>query len=223
VSLRAVILLCAVSLEAQLIVPAEADTAEEYDAWLEAKPAQSLDDAQQNVAAFARRWPRSKLLAGLHHRVMDLAVSAGQPDLAVASAEQALLVIPTYIPALLLIAEYGPNARRAESVTLARQVFTNYPPPPGLAIEQWRPMRARWGAKLDELQGLAAWGRGDAREAERLLRRSVGADATNARAWLRLARVLKAKPDRAAAQAAYREAAARGDAALKALAESELR
>lgn len=225
-------LLGAVLCPAQFLPTLQANTPEEYVAYLDVVEAPGPQQTLAAAAKFARDWPQSELLVSVHEIEMQSALALGDGAAALRAGAAALRAAPDYIPVLSAMASLLPNetsdpariARAEEYARRALDLLTAYRPPRRIKLEDWERAERAVKAQCHAALGMVAYKRGRTDEAIREFEAAVAlAPEPDAVQCYRLGLLYQEKGNREAATEKLQQAARHGNAAIRRLAEEALK
>jgi tetratricopeptide (TPR) repeat protein len=229
--LSGTVLLTAVVSPAQFLPTLQANTPEEFAAYLDVVEARGPRQTLASAQEFTRAWPKSELLVSVYELEMQAALALGDAERALRAGEAALGAAPDYIPVLAAMASLLPNqtsepARIERAEALARrslELLTAFHPPRRVSLEDWQRAERKVKSQCHSALGMVAYKRGRTDDAIREFETAVAlGPEPDAVQYYRLGLLYRAKGNREAAAENLRKAARHGDANLRRLAESAL-
>lgn len=226
-------LLCGVLLWSAAVVPAQflptlqANTPEEFAAFLDVVEARGAGKTIEAAQRFVREWPRSELLVSVFELEMQSALTLADEAAALRAGDAALRAAPDYIPVLAAMAYLLPNqtsdpARIARAETCARRalgLLTAFHPPRRIAIEDWVKAERKVKSQCYSGLGMVAYKRGRVDDAIREFETAVSLAAEpDPVQCYRLGLLYLEKGDRKAAAEKLSQASQYGDANIRRLA-----
>ncbi|HWC00180.1 MAG TPA: tetratricopeptide repeat protein, partial [Bryobacteraceae bacterium] len=226
------VLCCAVSAWAQFAALPQAETPEEFDAYLRVLDGKTPAAVTAAGDAFLKGWPASGLRAHVYELELEAYRAMGDADKAIAAGEASLRLAPDNLVVLVNLAGVLANgtreekrlaraeecARRAIAVAATLRVPRFIPP------AEWEESSARWNSQAHAALGLVANARGDTATAiaefEKAIAQAPHPDGTQ---YYRLGLLYRAVGKSAEAKRAFERAAEAGEAEIRARAERELR
>lgn len=216
---------------AQFLPTLQANTPEEFAAYLDVVEADGPHRTLAAAEKFARTWPKSELLVSVYELEMQAALGTGDAERAMRAGDAALAAAPDYIPVLAAMAALLPNqtsdpARIARAEELARralQLLTAFHPPRRVGLEDWERAEHKVKSQCHTALGLVAYKRGRTDDAISEFERAVAlAPQPDAVQHYRLGLLYRQKGNVRAAAESLQKAARFGDANLRRLAETAL-
>jgi len=176
------ILLLAGSARAQFLASYQANSAEEFDAYLDAVQADGPAAVLVAAARFEQRWPNSELLAQVYDLQFRAFRSLGDAAGAARAGEKALERAPGNLPVMAGMALIFANgtrdpARLARAESYARRLLEEvekFAVPRSIGPKQWERIRAGLESQGHAALGLVAFQRGEIRKATSELETAVG-------------------------------------------------
>jgi len=217
---------------AQFAPPPQAESPEEFDAYLAVLDAQTPAATLAAGEAFLRAWPSSGLRGHVYEREFEAYRRLNQLDKAIAAGEKALAAAPDNLLVLAELAQVLANAtadekRLSRAQQYADKVLTlskSIRLPKFVTPQEWAQTEARVNSIAHAALGLVANQRGDAagaiHEFETAIALAPQPDATQ---YYRLGMLYRATGNNAAAKQKFAEAARSGEPAIQDLAKRALR
>ncbi len=217
---------------AQLAKEPQADSPDEFDAYLlvllKATPADVISAAHE----FERRWPRSELCAYVYKMELEAHRSLGDSEKALRAGEKALQAAPDNLEVLTALATIlanqasdAPRLSRAEEY--ARKVLglsKTLRIPKWIPPEKWEEIQGRLGSEAHAGLGLVAYKRGDVNSAVREFESAVSMAPVPQPVHLyRLGMLYRSRGRLAEAIQMFQRAAASNEPTIRQLAERQLK
>ncbi|HZT32880.1 MAG TPA: hypothetical protein VFA33_23540 [Bryobacteraceae bacterium] len=220
------------SLAAQFAPLPQADSPEEFDAYLRVLAAGSPAGVVAAGDAFLRAWPASTLRGHVYAQEYEAYRALGDADKAIAAAEQSLAAAPDNLAMLAGLAGVLANAtsdpkRLARAEECARKVIAlgqSFRVPKFISPEEWERTAGRLNSQAHAALGLVANQRGDLRDAVREFEAAISlAPSPDASQYYRLGVLYRTIGNAPEAMRLFRRAAELGDPVIRPLAERALR
>jgi tetratricopeptide (TPR) repeat protein len=217
---------------AQVSFGGQANSPEEFDAYLlvlkETKPEKIITGTQD----FIRRWPNSEMVAQILELQSEAFASLEDPKNAILSGEKALAALPNNLIVLTNLAYTIANSTsdpqqltRAEHY--ARQVLDlsqTIVIPKKISPQEWQETRTRLTSTAHAALGIIAYKEGNSLAAIRELETAVGSESSsNPAHYYRLGLLYETTGNRVKTIEMLRRAAAGNDPAVRRLAEEKLK
>ena len=217
---------------AQFAPPPQAESPEEFDAYLAVLDAPTPKAVIDAGDTFLRAWPASALRGHVYEREFEAYRRLNQGDKAIAAGENALAAAPDNLVVLAELAQVLANATtdakrlaRAEQyadkvLTLSRSIRL----PKFVTPREWAQTESRVGSMAHAALGLVAHQRGDNARAIREFETAIAlAPEPDATQYYRLGMLYRTTGNTAAAKQKLAEAARSGEPAIQELAKRALR
>ncbi len=217
---------------AQFAAEPQADTPEEFDAYLVVLSKSTPQDIIAAAGNFERNWPRSTLCAPIYEMELEAYRSLGDAGGAIRAGERALQAAPNNLAVLAqlayLIADSSsdpPQLVRAEELAQAEiEKAKTIKLPRWISPAKWDEIQGRLGTMAYSALGIVAFKRGDLALAIRELETAMNLTPTPDPAlYYRLGMLHKASGDTARAIQELQKAAASNDPVLAPLAQRQLK
>jgi tetratricopeptide (TPR) repeat protein len=210
----------------------QANSTDEFDAYLlilkETKPNRIIVAASD----FARHWPQSEMLAQILEAESEAYASLGDAENAVQSGEKALAVAPGNLAVLANLAytiansATGPQplSRAEQYAKRVLELSQIIRVPRKMTPQEWQATRSHLTSTAHAALGLIAYKRGNSNTAIRELETAVSAErAPNPAHYYRLGLLYQVTGNRSKAVEMLQRAAATGDPTIRQLAEAKLK
>ena len=220
------------TVRAQFLTRMQADSPEEFDAYLEVLEAQAPRDVIATATQFERAWPRSELAAYVYYKQLEAYQALGDSVKAIEAGEKALQAAPDNLIVLAGLSAILPNQTQdAQRLTRAEryarrvlEISKNFRVPRWMASRDWEDLRARLQSQAHAALGLVANQRSETQRAIQQFETAIAlAPSPDATQYYRLGLLYKAAGDPRAAVQKLRKAAGLADPAIRQLAEQQLR
>ena len=217
---------------AQFAVEPQADTPEEFDAYLVVLSKSTPKDIISAADDFERKWPRSTLCAPIYEMELEAYRSLGDSTGAIRAGEKALQAAPNNLAVLAQLAYLIANSSsdppqlvRAEELARAEiEKSKTIKLPRWMSPARFDEIQGRLGTMAYSALGLVAYKRGNLALAIRELETAVNLTPTPDPAlFYRLGMLHKASGDTARAIQELQKAAASNDPVLRPLAQRQLK
>ena len=217
---------------AQFAAEPQADTPEEFDAYLVVLAKSTPQDIISAAGDFERKWPRSTLCAPIYEMDLEAYRSLGDSAGAIRAGERALQVAPNNLAVLAQLAYViadsssdPPQLARAEELARAEvEKAKTIKLPRSISPAKWDEIQSRLGAMAHTALGLVAYKHGDVALAIRELETAMNLTPTPDPAlYYRLGMLHKASGDTARAIQELQKVAASNDPVLAPLAQRQLK
>lgn len=217
--------------QAQFAVEPQAQTPEEYDAYLNVLDKSSPKDVLVAGQQFTHAWPRSDLCAHVYELEMEAYRTLNERESAIEAGEKALVGAPNNLAVLAQLAYILANSPANEQqVTRAEQLAKTeievakvVRVPKSIALEQWEQIRGRLESIAHSALGMVAYKRGDLDDA--IHEFETASNLTPARdpaLDYRLGILYEARGSAAQAAAEFEKASVSKDPTISALAQQQL-
>lgn len=217
---------------AQVSFGGQANSPEEFDAYLLASKETKPEKIIAATSDFMRRWPQSEMAAQILEFQSEAYTSLGDAKNAILSGEKALEAAPNNLVVLTNLANTIANSTTepqelARAERYARQVLDlsrTIVIPKKITPQEWEETRTRLTSTAHAALGLIAYKRGDSADAIRELETAVGMEPSpNPAHCYRLGLLYQSTGNRVKAIEILQRAAAAGDPAIGHLAEEKLK
>jgi tetratricopeptide (TPR) repeat protein len=233
--MRFVLLIVAGVLNAGIACPQslllQADTPEEFDAYIRVLEAKQPADIVAACTEFERAWPRSELLAHVYQLQMEAHRKLGDIDGAVRAGERAVALVPNHIAVLTALANILPTytedpqrvARAEELAAQSLKLLRSFRVSRNIPLEEWERLRARLRSEAHSALGLVAMKRNEIEKATREFETAISlAPEPDPVQHYRLGGLYLAQKREAEAREKFRQAAEMKDPVIRKLAEERL-
>jgi tetratricopeptide (TPR) repeat protein len=227
-----VFLACGSNGQAQFTSAGQANSPEEFDAYLLVLSKTSPKEVISAAGDFERHWPHSELLAHVFALELEAYRSVGDSAKAILAGEKALKAAPDNLVVLTNLAYIIANSTidsqqlaRAEGyarseLELARTIRV----PKRISPEEWDEIRGRLGSTAHATLGLVAYKRGDIAGAIQKFETAVKlVPAADPAQYYRLGMLYEASGNQSKAVEMLRRAAESSDPTIRQLAEQKLK
>jgi tetratricopeptide (TPR) repeat protein len=221
----------AIRVSAQVSFGGQANSPEEFDAYLlvlkETKPEQIIAASSD----FMRRWPKSEMIAQILELQSEAYVSLEDPKNAILSGEKALAAAPNNLAVLTNLAYTIANStsdpqQLARAEHYARQVLDlsqTIVIPKKIPPQEWQETRSHLTSTAHAALGVIAYKRGNSLEAIRELEAAVALErSSNPALYYRLGLLYETTGNKLKTIEMLRRAAAGSDPSIRQLAEKKL-
>jgi tetratricopeptide (TPR) repeat protein len=217
---------------AQFAAEPQADTPEEFDAFLVVLSRSTPKDIISAAEDFERTWPRSTLCASIYEMELEAYRSLGDSAGAIQAGEKALKAVPNNLSVLARLAYFiadssSDPAQLVRAEELARteiQKSKSIRLPRWMSPARWDEIQGRLGTMAHSALGLVAYKRGNLALAIRETETAMNLTPTPDPAlYYRLGLLHKASGDTARAIQELQKAAASSDSVLRPLAQRQLK
>jgi tetratricopeptide (TPR) repeat protein len=217
---------------AQFAAEPQADTPEEFDAYLVVLSKSTPQDIIAAAGDFERNWPRSTLCAPIYEMELEAYRALGDSVGAIRAGERALQAAPNNLAVLAQLAYViadsssdPPQLARAGELARAEiEKATTIKLPRSMSPAKWDEIQGRLGAMAHTALGLVAYKHGDVALAIRELETAMNLTPTPDPAlYYRLGMLHKASGDTARAIQELQKVAASNDPVLAPLAQRQLK
>ncbi|MEX2262798.1 MAG: bacterial transcriptional activator domain-containing protein [Bryobacteraceae bacterium] len=215
----------------QFLPSLQANTPEEFDAYLVLQRPQPPAQLLAGIAKFECDWPESELLAHVYEMKFEAYRTLGEVEGAIAAAGQALRAVPSNLAIMAAVALILGNSgsdlaavdRASQYAERVLKSLETFRVPRSVPYEKWLRVRARLQSQAHAALGLAAFHRGRASEAAREFESAVAlAPEPEPAHHYRLGKLYQAQDRIAEAREQFRRAASLGEPTIRGLAEAEL-
>jgi tetratricopeptide (TPR) repeat protein len=226
------VLLCGLRLWGQFAALPQADSPEEFDAYLAVLEAHTPSAVIAAGDAFSRAWPASGLRGHVYELEFETYRALGDAPNAITAGEKSLAAVPDNLMVLanlsVVLANGTSDAKRlARAEEYARKVIAlskTFRLPRSITPQEWAQTDGRLQSQAHAALGLVANQRGEIKEAIREFEAAVAlAPAPDATQIYRLGILYRAAGKVAAAREKFQQAAESGEPAIRELARNALR
>jgi tetratricopeptide (TPR) repeat protein len=210
----------------------QANSPEEFDAYLLALKETKPEKIVTATSDFMRRWPQSEMGAEILELQSEAYSSLGHPKNAILSGEKALAAVPDNLVVLTNLAYTIANSttepqQLARAESYARRVLNLSQTiliPKKISLNEWRATQSHLISNAHAALGLVAYKKGNSALAIRELETSVETGpSSNPATYYRLGLLYQTKGNREKTIEMMRRAAAGNDPAIRQLAEEKLK